>query len=761
MSELQGKAIETLGLREQYRDQYWLTRDPIYHDRLLWRAQSFRHMVHLLPRQSILELGCGQGLLTRQLVRVSRGENPITSVSFRPDGARPDQLPEAVEFLSVTSLPSALAGRCYDFVIATDLLDQRNCAWFLQHVYELLKPGGQVIFYESNPWNAVLKLRQSVTRYFGQADPRRLLSRPALYELMSEVGFIRVFAVYNDFVYAPLTRSLIYLLRNLSILLENTPGLRTLAASILIHAQKPPRVSVRPTVSLCEHRQLRHAVSVVIPCYNEEMNIEPLVTQLNSLYGEYIHEIIPVDDNSQDGTAAAIRRLAEADTRIRPIFRTPPNGVGRAIADGYRAATGRYILSMDCDFQHLLPEIRDLFDAAAKGDDVVVGSRFSRHSVLLNYPFKKIFANRGFHVLAQVLFLRKFRDITNNLKLIRREVVERLQLTQPHFAVNAEIGLQPLLMGYSVKEVPISWINRTPDMGVSSFLLAKVGGGYLQVLFRLWLKTVFGLAGAYTMSKRHSFSKENEKIRTTGVSLSKVCESLTMRQVHSLKNRFVTLSNDHVKHTRFHSQFGEDRYIFEHIDLPERGVFVDIGAGHPTYLSNTYFFEKNGWTGLCVDADPSQIKLLKKERQNVEWAAIAPEEGEIEFSLAYFPTYSSTMGKDKYHGIVKMPFKGTIRVPSMKLETLLIKHNIGAIDLLSIDVEGTELEVWETFDYEKHKPKVLIIEYYTFGLVDNSERIKAFFSKLPYQLVHTTCTNFIFLNLDKHCVKTGEHIRCS
>ena len=101
-------------------------------------------------------------------------------------------------------------------MIATDLLDQRNCAWFLQHVYELLKPGGQVIFYESNPWNVVLKLRQSVTRHSGQEDPRRLLSRPTLYELMSEVGFIRVFAVYNDFVYAPLTRSLIWLLRNLS-----------------------------------------------------------------------------------------------------------------------------------------------------------------------------------------------------------------------------------------------------------------------------------------------------------------------------------------------------------------------------------------------------------------------------------------------------------------------------------------------------------------------------------------------------------------
>jgi glycosyltransferase involved in cell wall biosynthesis len=188
--------------------------------------------------------------------------------------------------------------------------------------------------------------------------------------------------------------------------------------------------------------------------------------------------------------------LAEEYARIKPVFRSPPNGVGRAIADGYRAATGRYVLSLDCDFQHLLPEVRDLFDAAERGYDVVVGSRFSPHSVLLNYPFQKIIANRGFHLLAQLVLLRRFRDLTNNLKLMRREVVAKLRLAEPGFAVNAETGLQPLLMGYRIKEAPISWINRTSDMGMSSFRLVSVGGGYWRVLWRLWLKCVSG-AGAY------------------------------------------------------------------------------------------------------------------------------------------------------------------------------------------------------------------------------------------------------------------------
>lgn len=217
---------------------------------------------------------------------------------------------------------------------------------------------------------------------------------------------------------------------------------------------------------------------------------------MRTLFGDYLHEIIAVDDNSTDGTRAVIEALAADDPLIEPVFRTPPNGVGRAMLDGYRAATGRYVLSVDCDLQHLLLELRDMFDAAAAGCDVVVGSRFSRHSVLLDYPFQKIVANRGFHLLARFVFRSRFRDLTNNVKLMRRDVVQKLQLLEPGFAVNAETGLRPLLMGCSIEEVPISWINRTPDMGGSSFRLARVGGGYLRVLYRLWLRRTFGV-GAY------------------------------------------------------------------------------------------------------------------------------------------------------------------------------------------------------------------------------------------------------------------------
>ncbi len=504
--------LKILRDRENFRDQYWQKRDPIIKDRLLWRAQSFRHLVHLLPGQSILELGGGNGLFTQALNKVSRGENSITSVTFQEEIYKPMELSLNIEFIQLSLFPGKLEGKLYDFIVVMDLLDRSNSSWVLQQIYQLLKPGGQILLYESNPWNIFLQANRVISKLFGKTDHRKLFNRSQLYELISEIGFIKIFSIYNDFVYAPLTPSGVWWLRNLSILLENFPVIRTFAGSILIHARKPPQDLPLLQISLCEHKQLYGSISVVVPCHNEEMNIQPLINQLLNLYGEYIYEIILVDDNSKDNTRQIIEKMAEQFPQIKKIIRTPPNGVGLAIRDGYKLAKGRYILSLDCDFQHLLPELRDLFDAALEGFDVIIGSRFSRSSVLLNYPFKKIVANRAFHFLARSMFLGKFRDLTNNLKLINREVIDKLELTQEGFAINAETGLLPLLMGYKVKEVPISWINRTLDMGVSSFKLVKVGGGYWEVLIKLWIKMVFNNKSFYpTTTLKNKFKYNTVK----------------------------------------------------------------------------------------------------------------------------------------------------------------------------------------------------------------------------------------------------------
>jgi SAM-dependent methyltransferase len=489
--------LDAIAARERASDSYFFRTDPIKDLRLWWRAQTVRHTFHLLPGETILEIGCGSGGLTRTLVQATRGQCPITAATFgfSPDGKSLGSLGPAVEVIRLHDFPGALHGRTFDYVVANNLLDLRNAAPVLRAVQQLLRPGGRLLFFETNPWNPVFRLRRLLSRWLPwlrRADERSLPNKVQLYEILSELGYTRITASCYDFLYKPIPRWLMLIARNLSLVLENTPGVRLLAGTILLHAQKPPGNLPRPAVRMVEHQGLHGAVSVVIPCHNEEMNVEPLVEGLLRHYDEYIHELVLVDDNSTDRTRAVLERLAAREPRVLPVFRTPPNGVGRALRDGLRQATGRFVLLMDCDFLHLLPELREMFDAAAAGNEVVLGSRFSRESVLINYPLKKILCNRAFHVLASLLFHQRVRDFTNNLKLLKKEVVDNLDLEGDWFAANAETGLKPLLMGYRARAVPISWINRTPEMGQSTFSLLKFGLEYVKVLARLAWRTGLG-----------------------------------------------------------------------------------------------------------------------------------------------------------------------------------------------------------------------------------------------------------------------------
>ena len=176
----------------------------------------------------------------------------------------------------------------------------------------------------------------------------------------------------------------------------------------------------RPRPNLADHASCAGSDSVVVPCHNEEMNVPGLVRALTDAYDDYLHEIIIVDDASDDATAATTRALARSTTRA-----SVSSSATRRAASGGRCETatppppGTYILSMDCDFELIVPELRDLFDAIAAGRDGAIGSRFSHDSILVNYPFAKIVANRAFHLLARLVLRRPVRDISNNLKLYR------------------------------------------------------------------------------------------------------------------------------------------------------------------------------------------------------------------------------------------------------------------------------------------------------------------------------------------------------
>jgi len=483
--------IANLVEMERTRESYWRRYPGTSPVKLHWRALMVRHCFHLLRGESVLEIGAGSGLWTEHLTREFRSENHITAAVFNDDLA---ELAEArgldrTRVVRVADLLEDLPAESYDYVVGTAILCHDRYGENLSAIKRLLKPGGQLLFFEANFWNPQVLLKNTVPaigRRTGQASCQIGMRRYRLLEETSRRGFIEVNAIPYDIVHPRTPPALISAVQSTAFVLEHVPGLRDLSGTLYIWAKKPgDETSRRPRVDLAEHQQLFGSTSVVVPCHNEAMNVQVLVRALLDTYDRYIHEIVLVDDNSTDNTAQVAAALARAEPRIKVVTRTSDPGVGRALRDGYRAATGEYILSMDCDFAMLVPELRDLFDVIATGRDGAIGSRFSHDSILVNYPVKKIIGNRGFHLLARLLLRRRMRDISNNLKLYRASIFKEIDIEQPGFAANVETGLKPLLAGRDIVEVPISWINRTPTMGSSSFDLAKVAPGYARALAHL------------------------------------------------------------------------------------------------------------------------------------------------------------------------------------------------------------------------------------------------------------------------------------
>lgn len=479
--------------------------------KLRWRSQCVKHFLHIIPGERILQLGAGSGMWTTELANALDYENEIVAVVYSPDLLRAVPAIPNVEFVRVDD-PESLAPRQFDYVVGSTAEGSALSPELLLSLQRLLKPGGQIFFFEPN----VNRLRRRFTGSSAAQSSEPPLLRPQTKGLCSGAGFLDVEVAPYDILPWTMRRRTALRVQAKVILLEHAPVLSELADFQYVTARKPGVRASRVNTSLAGHKCLEGAVSVVVPCHNEAPNIPNLTSQLLDFYSLYIREILIVNDNSSDNTAQVTADLASRDGRIKLINRPMPNGVGRALRAGYQAASGRYILSMDCDFVNLLPELRGLFDAVAAGHDGAIGSRFSHDSVLLNYPFSKMVFNRLFHLLIRILIRPGVRDVTNNLKLYRADIFKSLTIRSPHFSANLETGLKPLLEGYSIREVPISWMDRTTEMGNSSFMLGKVGGGYIHAFFEIW-KT-------YRLHKRKVHDASKRSASPPAEELESVCK---------------------------------------------------------------------------------------------------------------------------------------------------------------------------------------------------------------------------------------------
>ena len=232
-----------------------------------------------------------------------------------------------------------------------------------------------------------------------------------------------------------------------------------------------------------------------------------------------------------------------------------------------------------------------------------------------------------------------------------------------------------------------------------------------------------------TMVKYYNLNVNNEELNA---SVSKfhnnIVKQIELKNiVHSVIKHVNTHTQPYTKHpTKFYSQIEQDKYYIENIiKYKQGGFFLEIGGYDGITGSNTYYLEKQlNWNGIIVECNPTLVEKCKQSRNCYicDKALYELDDSNIEFTIPYGDEIVG--GKEQLGGIKSLLKPESLKafqrcynkskdiiVKTININTLLDKRKIYNIDYVSLDVEGGELSILKTWDFNKHKVKFLTVEH--------------------------------------------------
>ena len=224
----------------------------------------------------------------------------------------------------------------------------------------------------------------------------------------------------------------------------------------------------------------------------------------------------------------------------------------------------------------------------------------------------------------------------------------------------------------------------------------------------------------------------------------------------SIKEKIIKIKNNYFDGyaLKSYSQEGEDMILRRLFEKQANGFYVDVGAHHPMRFSNTYFFYKKGWNGINIDAMPDSMIAFNKIRPkdiNIE-KPVSDKRQVLTYYAFNEPalngfskelTEERTNADNNYHVI----FEKDIETSTLEeiLDTNLPKNQ--EIDFLSIDVEGLDFMVLMSNNFEKYKPKVILVEILGSSLKDiNNNEISKYLKKHNYSIYAKAVNTVIFIS---------------
>jgi FkbM family methyltransferase len=214
-----------------------------------------------------------------------------------------------------------------------------------------------------------------------------------------------------------------------------------------------------------------------------------------------------------------------------------------------------------------------------------------------------------------------------------------------------------------------------------------------------------------------------------------------------------------------YSQEGEDLILRRIFDKQASGFYVDVGAHHPRRFSNTCNFYRCGWTGINIDPNPDAMRAFRTDRSrdiNIQ-CGVADHPGNLtyyRFDEAALNTFDAGVVKSR---LANTPFKlmGSIEVRVERLATILERYLPAnqAIDFLTIDAEGMDLQVLKSNDWQRYRPRCVLVESLGVSLEDALRgEIFLFMKNQGYELFAKTFNTLVFRECTGGGVGHGRQI---
>jgi polysaccharide deacetylase family protein (PEP-CTERM system associated) len=259
-------------------------------------------------------------------------------------------------------------------------------------------------------------------------------------------------------------------------------------AAVKINDAVPLEVSKRS-------RPVKTAVSIVIPCYNEQESLPYLANTLKSVESGlaikgYKANIIFVDDKSNDETLPTLTKLFGKRRNVRIVTHEKNLGVAAGIMTGLRAAETDIVCSMDCDCTYDPHEISNMLELMKPGVDLVTASPYHKDGGVRNVPGWRLFLSRGASFLYRRVLKSKLDTYTSCFRVYRRSSLSGMDLNETGFLGVAEMLGRLDLSGGKIIEFPA--VLEVRLFGISKMKTAKTIVGHLKLLSRLTKLRLFG-----------------------------------------------------------------------------------------------------------------------------------------------------------------------------------------------------------------------------------------------------------------------------